>query len=1008
MVRNTGKNHIVKLTKKVIMHKYLRKILSVLSISLLLHVISFSQDIKTAVVMDENDNVIAGAKIFIDEDSKPVSTNEQGEFQFAINTSHVILVEHEGFESLVINYSPGTNLNNIILKKLPFHLSEKDVINIPFGQMKRRQNTGSISTFLPEEILSYDYASSISGIINGRAIGTFGSSSIRNFGNPIYVVDGIVRPINDYLNIHEIEQISLLKDMSTAMLYGPQAINGVISITTKRGTPLKRSLRIVAENGISVPISYPSYLSAADYMELYNEARLNDNLTPKYSSELIENTRNGVNTLRYPDESYYNSVYLKDWSNYNRINAELKGGNQTGQFFMNVGWNRSNSLLKLGEGAKEKSDQINFRGNVNYNVSDFIRLTFDGSVVFDFSNGPRYSNGNFWQLASTLRPDIYPVLIPVDSLKPLNLFLGANPVGNYVFGGTSEYQTNIYGELTKNGTQNSMNRLMGITTGLDFDLSKITPGLKSKVYYSYNMFNMYNELLGNTYAVYNAVYAADTIKSFNKYKTDLRLHAKDIGDAFYYRMTGVYGFVDYEKIYNEHNLTATALIYLDEFAQEGILQNEKHLHFGGRINYMFQNKYVAELTGVRAGSLKLFEANRWSFSPGVGLAWIVTEEDFLKENSILNYLKIRTNFAILQTDANISYGLDRDYYTNTTRFTYGHGGGYNNAAKYLYRGNSNLEWEKILNTNIGFESMLLNYSIGIEASYFYYKYYDIITRRVNTLPEFFGNFPSVNYESNQTQGVEAGLFYKFNLNNLQLDIGGNIVYSVPKNLVLDEIEYDYDYLFRSGQPTDGIYALTAIGFFKDEEDIDNSPFQTFGMVQPGDIKYKDINNDGIIDSDDVSLIGFSKPRLDVGFHLHLQYKSFSLFALGSGQFGRDRFYNNEYYWIFGDRKYSEVIKNRWTPETSETATYPRLTSSTSSNNFRNSTFWLYRTNFFTLRTMQLTYNILGKNFFNLQDASVFIRGNNLLMISREKEKLQLNVGSRPQLRSFSLGVNLKF
>ncbi len=1018
------------------MNKYINILFFILGLSFFLILNSFSQDQKLVVVLDESGSPVSGAVVIIGEDSRPVITNDRGEFSLSVRGRVGILVEAEGFDSQLIEYDPVVSLDRITLIQRPFHLSDRDLVDVPFGSVHKRKITGGVHTLNPSDILTYDYQGGVGGLISGRVPGLFGSGNIRGIGTPLYVIDGVVRPTTGILNVHDIKQISVLKDMSTAMLYGPQATNGVVYITTKRGLPLRRSLSFTGESGINVPVSYPSYLGAADYMELFNEALSNDGLAAKYSPSQISSTRNGVDGIRYPDEDYYTGRYLKDWSNYHRINAEVSGGNEIAQFFLNLGWDRSNSLLKVGEGASEKDDILSMRGNIDYEITDDIKLTFDGSVRFDISRLPRYTteSSDFWVLASQLRPDIYPVLVPVDLVKDLSMHAASRPIdGGYLFGGTSEYQTNIYGELTRNGSRGYTDRLMGIRTGLDFDLGNLTPGLSSSVYFSFDMFNQYREEILNSYAVYNPVYSSDTINRFNKYKSDVKVARKTVGDAYFYRGYGVTGTIDYHRVFGLHDITATLLGYGDEYTLEGILQSIRHLHGGLRVNYMFSNKYIAQLTAVRAGSLKLYDGQRWASSPGIGLGWILSEEDFLRGSSIFNYLKLRGNFAILQTDENMGYNLDRgkfltagafsssnitsflssfrldkDYYTSGSTHYWYHSTSYSNVGRNIFNGNPQLGWEKIMNTSIGFESLLLNKKLWAELSYFYNKYYDIAVQRVNTLPAYFGNVPYENYGSNQTQGFESGFEYRDIFGPLKLNLGFNFVYSVPKILIIDELAYEDDYRRSTGKAGDAIFGLVALGLFKDQSDIDNSVFQDFGPVQPGDIKYKDLNQDGKVDDSDITIIGNSRARFDYGLHLHLQYKSFEFFALGRGQTGQDRYYNNAYYWIYGDRKYSDVVWDRWTPETSSTAKYPRLSSSSNANNFRNSTFWLYSTNWFTFNTLQLTYVLSGFDFAGLEAVRFFVRGNNLGMISKDKDKLQLNVGSRPQLRAFSLGLNLNF
>lgn len=984
-------------------------IFAILGLSLLFQTSSFAQE-RVLVVKDENGNPLANATVILGEDGDPVTTNAQGEFTVTGSSRVAILVRADGFDSKLISYTPEGYTGEIVLTRMPFQMGDRDAVNIPFAKMPKRQLSGAVTTLAPAELLTYDYQHDLAGLLNGRVPGMFGSSNIRGIGEPLYVVDGIVRPSASIMNIQEIEQVSVLKDISAAMLYGPQALNGVVSITTKRGKPLEKSMVFTFEKGMDKPIRYPDFLGAADYMGLYNEALANDGLSPKYTDDQIANTRNGTDPIRYPDEDYFNSTYLKDWASYQRINAEVSGGNEIAQYFLNVGWNRSNGLLKIGEGANEKDDRMNMRANIDYKITDKVKLTFDGSVLFNISDGPRYTNGadNFWSLASTSRPDDFPVLIPLDLIADETLAKAARPIkGSYVYGGTSEYQTNIYGELTSNGTQSSTDRFLAMNSALDFDLGSLTQGLTSRVYFSFDMYNQYREEILNSYAVYKPNYTDDVIADWDKYKTDVKVASKTLADAAYYRRYGVYATLDYHRVFGDHNVTATALAYRDENSMEGVLQNTKHLHFGARVNYMFKNKYVAQLTGVHAGSLKLFEGKRWAFSPGVGLGWILTEEDFLKGNSLVNYLKVRTNWAILQTDENLNYRLDRDYYTEGSTFRWSQGS-YSNDGRNVFYGNPDLGWEKILNYNIGFESALLNQHLGFEASYFYNKYYDVITQRVNSLPGFFGILPFENYGSYETKGIELGLHYTARFGDFKATLGGNLTWSVPKVLAMDELNFEDEYRRNTGKATDAIMGLTAEGLFRDQADIDNHAFQDFGPVQPGDVKYKDLNEDGIINDDDISIIGNSRSRIDIGLSLRLQYKAFEFFALGSGQAGQERFYNDPYYWVYADRKYSNIVWDRWTPETAATATYPRLSSTANANNFRNSTFWLHTTNFFNLRTAQLTYRLPGWKRAGLEQVRLFLRGSNLMMMSKEKERLQLNVGSQPQMRSFSAGVNLLF
>lgn len=991
------------------MKQNIKVFFTIFSLSILLTGPVISQVQRTVIVRDSEGNPVSGASVTVGEEARPVITNEKGEFMLNSEINLPVLVEAEGFESIIVR---SIGLESIELTKPIYQMGKKDDVNVPFGLLKHREITGAATILDPTDILLYDQQKSVRGLLSGRVPGLFGSNDIRGIGSPLFVINGVPRKSLE-ISLQEIEQITVLKDLSTIMMYGSQANNGLVLITTKRGAPLKRNISFTAESGINTPISYPNYLSAGDYMELYNEALANDGLDPRYSASDIAATRSGSNPVRYPDVDYYNNTYLRDFSTFNNIVGEVSGGNQTGQFYLNLGWSRNTGLLTaIKNGINEIENQFNIRSAVNYKVADWIDLVFDGAAIFNFTKGPRYTSAanTFWQLSSTYRPNIYQPLIPVNLLSSEMLANAKIIDDKYVLGGTSEYLTNIYGELTRNGSENNYDRLIEVNTGLNFDLSGITQGLSASGTFSFDMYDWFNEGLLNKYSIYRANFASDnTISSFSQLGTDVKVHERTIGDVTYYRRYGGYGTIDYRRAFGNHRINANGLVFLNAYDQELIRQSNKSLHYGLRVNYMYLNRYIAEITGVYTGSGKIYYTdNNFAFSPGIGLGWILSEETFLKDNNLVNFLKLRTNWAINHTDQNMTnYRISQDYYVTSGSITYNHGGR-SNVGLLFYPGNTSIEMEKVMNFNIGFDAMLLNYKLGIEGSYFYNKNYDLVGLRTYTLPRYFGELTYENYGSYHHKGLEAGINYTMEFGNVRLKLGTNMAYSKSKRLIWDETNYDDEYRKSVGRPMDAIFGFVALGLFENQTEIDNSPFQSFGDVQPGDIKYKDLNNDGIIDDTDQMMIGNSKPDFQYGFHFQLTFKSFDLFALASGQRGADRYFNNAYYWVYGDRKYSEVVLNRWTPSTASTADYPRLSSTSNANNFRNSTFWLYQANWFGLSTVQLTYTLNNINLAGLENLSLFIRGYNLLTISNISDKLNLNIGSAPQMRNFSLGLKLNF
>lgn len=988
-------------------------IIVVLGMNLIIQQKANAQDVPIMVtVTDVDGNPVSGAIVTVGEGNEQRITDEKGNFTIQVKARTSVLIEAEGFESKLTYALPHpVGMGSVALVKTPYRMGEKDKVNIPFGTLKHRQLTGAVTALNVEEILRYDMQGDYSGAIAGRVPGMFSSNNLRGKSNPLVVVDGIPRSAAD-INLQQIEQITILKDLSTAMLYGSQANNGVILITTKRGELLKKKLRLTVQNGFSMPISYPNYLNASDYMSYNNKARINDGLTPLYTNEQIANTAGGMNPVRYPDEAYYNSTYLKDFSTNYKVVGEASGGNEVARYYLNLNWNQANSLLNLGEGKNDKMDDFNVRGNVDYQLNDNLHIRFDGAFLLALGRGYRPTGDDFWNLASTRKPNYSPVLIPVSMIQDSLLLASAKLIDDkYLLGGTSEFTNNVYGELTKNGTKSTIARLLRMNLGVDYDLKSITPGLSASGYLTFDVTNAFQDNLLNTYAVYSPVFTSDSvISTATKIGLDEKKTDKTVQDVYFDNRIGTYGTLNYKRVFNTvHDINANAIAYLDQFRAEGQIQPLKHLHLGLRANYGYDNKYFAEFTGVVAGSVKLFESSRYAFSPGVGAAWVVSEEDFMSSNSLINYLKLHANWAVNNSDENI------DYYQYVSRFfEEGNSWYYNSRTNYnnsrtFYDGNTSLGWEKTTEFNIGFESELLNGKIDIEGAYFHSQASGLISTRSNHLPVYVSLSAVENFGKENYQGVEMGFTYTENFGDLKLTIGTNFVYSVPKVITIDEPNYtpELSYLSVKGRPNDAMFGLVALSLFRDSAEIIASPFQTFGIVKPGDIKYDDLNNDNIIDDNDRRMIGNSSSRFGYAINLNLKYKAFELFAQGNGNNGGDSYYSSEYYWVYGNRKYSEVVLGAWTSETHETATYPRLSTTQSGNNFRNSTYWIENRDYFRLQTVQLTYTHSPKTGI-LGEARLFIRGNNLATFSKTKDKLDLAIGRVPNMRQFSIGLVATF
>ncbi|MBC6994256.1 SusC/RagA family TonB-linked outer membrane protein [Neolewinella lacunae] len=987
---------------------------------LLLPSLTFAQKNLTTVtarVLSINAEPVAGASVSTAEGSIVVTTDDSGNFTIKAKPTDILRVASSGFASQQIQVSDVAASPVISLERLPFQLSEEDKVKLPFGSFKKRHIVGGVTTLNIEDILAYDNEQNFNGILTARVPGLFGGGNIRGLGEGVVIVDGIPRPASS-LNLQEIDQISVLRGITARALYGSQAERGLIYVTTKRGQPFERRMNITAETGFLSAISFPDYLGSADYMSLFNEALANDGEAPRYTQAQIDATRAGTNPVLNPDQDYFNSTFLSDMNPFHKIIMEASGGNNNARYYLNLGWNRIGSFLNIGEGINEKSNRFNVRGNVDYKLNDWLSFGLDGVAVIQFDRNPRYSGGDFWSLASTVRPDAFPLLIPADQIGE-NLLPSATLVnGNFVLGGTNEFpDQNVYGELVLNGFRETTDRVVQINSGLDFDLSGITPGLTAKAYLSFDFINSFVVNQTNDYAVYQSFQGTDSlgnpVTNYQRLGNDVRsddqiINNNDIGFS---RRLGTYGVIDYEHRLNggPNRLKLTALAYRDEFSTRDELQFQKNLHFGLRANYAIADKYIFEAVGTYAGSPRFIEENRWAFSPSLGASWVLSEEKFLAESKVFDYLKLNASWGIINTDQGVEdFYLYRTSFTQGGNFFYNDGVFFNNILN-LTSGNEGLGWIKRKELNIGFEAKL-GKSLWLETNYFRSQSSDQITRLTQTYPGLLGGddfTPLENFESYLDSGLELGANWENKVGKFTYSLGVNLVYATPKALIVNESDGLPDYRRRQGQPTDAIFGYVSEGFFANQEDIDNHAVQTFGEVQPGDIKYRDLNNDGIINQDDQEIIGNASARFQYGLNLRLGYGGFTLFVQGLGQTGGDRYFNNPYYWVFGDRKYSTEVLDRWTPETAATATYPRLSSRNNPNNFRNSTQWLYDNGFFNLRRVQLSYS-LPQLFNGMQTATIYLRAANLFTIADALEERELNIGTAPQTRTYAAGIIASF
>jgi TonB-linked SusC/RagA family outer membrane protein len=907
---------------------------------------------------------------------------------------------------------------------------ENDMLPVQaaFRKVQKKDLHGDITAVNIAEMLERNYTTSPLENMEGLANGFHGN--IWGMDSYLVLVDGVPRDASSVMPT-EIEHISFLKGVSAVALYGSRAAKGVVNITTKRGESGDLQIRARVNAGVFVPKSFPKYLGSAEYMTLYNEARRNDGLNNLYSENAIYNHAAGLNPYRYPDVDYFAPEYLK--KTYNRYDGtvEISGGNKVARYYTNIGYNTAGSLLNFGEAKNNNtSDRFNVRGNVDVAINDYIYAKVDAAAIY---NNQRGVNTNYWQSAATLRPNRFAPLIPIsmieenDEASMQRINSTKNIIGGqYILGGTQIDQTNPFAAIYAGGNTKSTSRQFQFNTAVGADLNNALKGLSFESTFGVDYATSYNQAFNNTYSVFEAAwnnYAGyDQVSSLTQYGTDVNSGNLTVSGTTYRQTLALSGQLNYQNTLNgSHNFSAMLIANGYQQSISGVYHRTSNANLGLYLGYNFRDKYYADFNGAVVHSARLPEANRQAFSPTVSLGWRISEEDFLQNSSVVDNLKLSVSAGRLHTDLNIpDYYLYTSTYTQTDGAWYSWRDGVLNRTTDSRRGeNPNLTFAKRDEVNVGIQAALFKNLLTFEGSVFANKMTGNVVQASVLYPNYFSTgfpnasfIPYVNYNDDQRVGFDFNLNLNKKIGPVDWRVGVVGTYYETKATQRAEM-FEDEYQNRTGKPLDALFGLKSDGFFMSQDEINNAPTQTFGQVKPGDIRYLDQNADGQINAQDEVYLGrggwYGAP-LTVGLNLTAKWHNFTFFALGVGRYGADAMKNSSYFRLAGESKYSEVARNRWTEETKNTATYPRLTTLNADNNFRSSDFWMYKDNRFDLAKVQLSYDLPQTIFTNsfIRELGVYVNGFNLLTVSKEREIMEMNVGGAPQTRFYNVGVKALF
>lgn len=907
----------------------------------------------------------------------------------------------------------------------------KSGVNMGFVTKEKKDIVGAVSSVRPKAMQKYDNTQWVRDALSGKVLGLNGSDNIRGLGSALIVVDGIPGRDIDLLNMEEIDEITILKDANAAALYGSMAKNGVIIVTTKRGKVGSNKFNISASTGIKVPKQMPKYLNSANYMGLYNEARANDGLPTQYTSELIENTRSGENPYLYSDIDFYSNDYFKEFASFSNVTADFSGGVENTQYYINLGFKNEGELQDISNNDKGVQ-RFNIRGNIDFKVNDWIKSSIDAVGIIQRD---RSSLTNLYSDAASFKPNLYAPLLPISMIDITNnselagIVDAANKYDGNILGGSQAYSgTTPFANIVAGGYKTSMLRISQINNSIDFDLSAIAEGLSAKTYVSFDFYNVYDLKIENKYAVYEPSWNADNtmiVGLENVKDTDQKDQVEDVSTNIFTMRYGFYGMLNYEKqITEKQGITASLIGFLNNTIYKEEKQNDRNTHAAFNFNYNYNKRLFVDFSASYINSIKLADGNRGQFAPTLGLAYIAKNSN--NKSDKLNYLKFNISGGFIYSDLDMcdddnlsEYFLyDAVYEQSGNGFGWGdtYSAGMSNKATVIKKGqNNDLNMEKRTDINIGFEALMFN-KLCLEGNVFQSTMGDQVIQVSSMYPSYYASFkPYINYNEDRYRGFEFGLNYKDQFGDFKMDVGARLMYMTTERTKVDEV-YEDGYQNRKGKPTDAMWGLECLGFFSNNDfNVDGSLKEGipthYNAVSSGDLKYKDMNGDNVINDRDMVEIGSWNSPWSFSSDITLSYGDFTLFALLTAEVGGDAMKSGNYYRPQGDIKYSEIALDRWTEETAETAKLPRLTSVGNTNNFsKNSTFWMYDNSYFKIQRIQLTYDIPQRlvDKLKMNDISVFAAGSNLFEFSKNKKIRELSVSWGPNYAYYSMGLRLNF
>lgn len=925
----------------------------------------------------------------------------------------------------------------------------QEVVVVGYTKQRKETMIGSVATITTKDLTQSPTANinnALAGRLPGLIVNQYAGGEpgvdqselfIRGkatYGNQsaIVIVDGIERDMS-YLAPDEIETFTILKDASATAAYGIRGANGVIVITTKRGKAAeKATVNLKASIGINQPIGFPEYLGSADYATLYNEARLNDakmtgadiSSLNLFSQQAIDNFRRakGDNSdgLGY-DWDYYDFAFKPGLQE--DVSLSIRGGTDKVRYYVLANYFSQGGNYKYSNAGEYDSQtrftRYNFRSNIDININRYLSTRLDLGARITDRNAPGTTAGRLMTICAT-QPPYLPILVEENAHPQNEEYIQQNSRG--MLYGDNIYRYNLLGELSRTGYLNEKNTYLNGSFAMNLDMGFLTKGLKAEVMFSYDASEgrWINRKLDTykdgyreypKYATFMPIEGSDVYmagghytgayKTGNKYDID-----QTIGNGFSHNAsdgrTYIQARVDYNRLFNDrHELTAMLL------ANRGnrTVNNELAYHsqgITGRFAYYYNQKYLMEFNFGYNGSENFAPGKRYGFFPAASVGWVVSEEDFMKKASWIDFLKVRASYGLVGSDNVSSRFPYLAFYGGGSGYDFGNNFGTNvGGTSEGNLANANLTWEKARKLNVGIDFTTLNQRLALTIDAFYEYRFDIITDMnsdgIMGYPDIVGKDAALqNLGEVSNRGVDIELSWNDKIGkDFRYYIRPNLTFSRNRLEYKAEVARKNSWRKETGKRLYENFVYVFDHFVADQEEADRLNkigYQPWGQLIPGDVVYKDLDRNGVIDDEDRTVMGNPRsPELMFGIPFGFQYKNFDFSVLLQGATKSSILLNGAAVFDFPQFEQDKIGRvkkmhlDRWTPETAATAKYPALHYGTHDNNKNgNSSLFLYDASYLRLKNVEIGYNVSPKLLrkFHVQQARIYVQGLNLLTFDK--------------------------